>query len=270
MTTPLDYNINDETTKLTIKANSGGGFITGVTDTIESTGDASLNLGKKIKGIVDGTELKSQSQVVIKNGKRVVELGRRFQNAFGFIGGNTGASLQQTNLREIKNVGNVVIDDSRSSYEEFTLKRPGQELKFGYSGLINYVDNVFAPPALVSFKRSKRIDETIVSTNDSDGKESSYGQVVENYGRKPIDISIKGLLIDMVNHQYPSKKVKQLIELFDYNGAWEVEGQIFLDHKIYSIYFTDMDDSPVQGFMDTWSFTLEARSIKPVEYFLKK
>ncbi len=74
----------------------------------------------------------------------------------------------------------------------------------------------------------------------------------------------------MVNHQYPSDKVKMFNDIFNYNGIWNVEGQIFRDHNIDSLYFTDAEDAPVQGFMDTWSFTLEARSIKPVLYFLNK
>ena len=67
-----------------------------------------------------------------------------------------------------------------------------------------------------------------------------------------------------------TQKIAGKVDLFDYNGAWEVEGKIFADHKIKSIYFIDMDDAPIQGYMDTWSFTLNARSIKPVEYFLNK
>lgn len=200
---------------------------------------------------------------------RVLDLGGRFQNAFGFVGG-TGESLQQTNFNDSLTGANVVVKDGRSTFEEFVLKRPGLELKFGYTGLMKEIDDVFAPPPLVTFKKSKRIGETIVSSNDESGNELSYGQVVEQYGRMPVEISIRGILVDMVNHQYPSEKVKQLDNLFDYNGAWDVEGQVFRDKKIKSIYFLSLDDSGVQGFMDTWSFTLEAKSIKPVEYFLKK
>lgn len=200
---------------------------------------------------------------------RVLDLGGRFQNAFGFIGG-TGESLQQTKFNDSLTGANIVVKDGRSTFEEFVLKRPGLELKFGYTGLIKEIEDVFAPPPLVTFKKSKRIGETIVSSNDDKGNEVEYGQVVEQYGRMPVEISIRGVLIDMVNHQYPSEKVKQLDNLFDYNGAWDVEGQVFRDKKIKSIYFTSLDDGVVQGFQDTWSFTLEAKSIKPVEYFLKR
>lgn len=200
---------------------------------------------------------------------RTIQLGERFNSAFGFVG-DPGNSLQETGFEDTLTGAEVYVKDGRSSYENFTLRRPGVELKFAYGGLLGEGDTIFSPPALCSFKSSKRIGQTIVTSNDDQGNEVAYGEVVENYGRKPVEITIRGLLIDMVNHQYPSSKVKQLTEFFDYNGAWEVEGQIWRDKKIRSIYFLDMDDGPVQGFMDTWQFTLSACSIKPVEYFLKQ
>jgi Domain of unknown function (DUF6046) len=269
MPLPSDFDINENTNKIGRTTGKAGGFIDGITNDIEGKGNASLNLATKAKGIFDGSEKSKIEKRYTSDGRRLIELGKRFQNAFGFVGGNVGASLQETNFTDSLTGAKVMVDDGRSSYEEFTLKRPGLELKFGYSGLIKQLDNVFAPPALVSFKREKRIDETIVSSNDANGEELEFGQVVENYGRKPIDITIKGILVDMVYHQYPSNKIRQLIDLFDYNGVWEVEGQIFIDHRIKSIYFMSLDDEPVQGFMDTWSYTISARSIKPVEYFLK-
>ena len=274
MPNQIDDNVNSASDKIDgIK--SPIGIVNGITENtnkIESSGDNFLNLVDKGKGVPQAglDKLTDAKSTITADGKKIIELGKRFANAFGFVGANTGASLQETNITEALTGAKVVVKDGRSSYEEFTLKRPGLELKFGYTGLIKQLDDVFAPPPLVSFKRSKRIDETIVSSNDANGTELEFGQVVENYGRKPIDIDIKGILVDMVNHQYPSDKVKQLVDLFDYNGAWEVEGKIFADHKIKSIYFIDMDDAPIQGYMDTWSFTLNARSIKPVEYFLNK
>lgn len=200
---------------------------------------------------------------------RTIQLGDRFNSAFGFVGA-PGESLQATGFEDTLTGAEVYVQDGRSTYENFTLSRPGLELKFAYGGLLGENDTVFAPPALCSFKSSKRIGQTIVTSNDEQGNEFAYGEVVENYGRKPVEITIRGLLIDMVNHEYPSAKIQQLTELFDYNGAWQVAGQIWRDKKIWSIYIVDMDDGPVQGFMDTWQFTLSAFSFKPVEYFLKQ
>lgn len=201
---------------------------------------------------------------------KVIDLGGRFSNGFGFISGNAGDDLQQTDFNDTLTNSTVLVKDGRSSYEEFTLRRPGVELKFGYAGLFDAIDNVFAPPAMISIKRSKRIDETIVSSQDENGNEISTGQVVENYGKMPVEISIQGLLIDMINHQYPSEKVKQLVDFFEFQGPWDVDGQVFRDERIRSLYITSMDDGPVQGYMDTWKFSLTCRSIAPVEWFLKK
>lgn len=201
---------------------------------------------------------------------RIIDLGGRFSNGFGFVSDNTSDELQETDFNDTLTNSTVVVKDGRSSFEEFTLRRTGVELKFGYAGLFSAIDNVFAPPAMVSFKRSKRIDETIVSSQDDNGNEISTGQVIENYGKMPVDINIQGLLIDMINHQYPSDKVRQLVDLFEYQGQWDVDGQVFRDQRIRSIYITGMEDGPVQGYMDTWKFSLTCRSIAPVEWFLKK
>ncbi|MCZ2140610.1 MAG: DUF6046 domain-containing protein [Bacteroidia bacterium] len=204
--------------------------------------------------------------------EKVYDLGGRFNNGFGFITANTGESLQDTGFEDSLTGATIQVKDGRSSYEEFTLTRSDNSnisLTFGYSGLFNYEDSVFAPPAMVSFKRSKRIDETIVSEHDQNDVEVATGQVVENYGKMPVEFSIQGLLIDMVHHQYPSEKVRQLVELFEYDGIWDVSGQIFRDQKIRSLYIKDMEDGPVQGYMDTWKFSLQCRSMKPVEWGLK-
>jgi hypothetical protein len=74
----------------------------------------------------------------------------------------------------------------------------------------------------------------------------------------------------MDTHQYPSTKVKQLTELFNYNGIWTVTGKIWADKGIKTIYIESMEDGGIQGYMDTWQFTLEVRSITPIEFGFKK
>lgn len=189
--------------------------------------------------------------------KLVIDLGKRIQAAFGFVSGNSSEQLQRAGfIDEIKNA-EVFVKDSRTLFEELAIINGGTTLKFGFAGFLNQQGNVFAPPPLCTFKKGKRIEETVLDGID--------GQVVENYGHKPWEITIQGVLIEMENHVYPQKKVKQLIDAFHVDDVWEVQSQVFADHQIKSIYFTDIDDGPVQGFEDTWSFTLNAKSIKPVE-----
>jgi Domain of unknown function (DUF6046) len=257
-------NIKQAITESLRKAQTPIGFVEGKLN-------RTVNGGTNTAGFIESVKAdKNRIANKAKTAKRkVIDLGNRFQSAFGFVSSNQGESLQQTGLTDSLSGAAVVVQDGRSSFEEFTLRRPGLEFKFAYTGFVNAA-NVFAPPALLSFKSSKRIGSTIVSSNDAEGQEVAYGEVVENYGRKPVAITIRGLLIDMDNHEYPGDKVKQLTALFDWNGVWEVEGQIWRDKGIKSLYIESMEDGGVQGFMDTWQFTLEAFSIKPVEFFIKK
>ena len=89
-------------------------------------------------------------------------IGKRFQNAFGFVGADATGSLQATGFNDSLTGATVVVKDARSTYEEFVLISNNEKikLKFGFTGLIKQIDDVFAPPPLVSFKRGKRIDET--------------------------------------------------------------------------------------------------------------
>lgn len=208
--------------------------------------------------------------------KKIFDLGSRFQSAFGFVPSNNSDNLERANFADAIANAEVYLKDTRSSFEEITLTRKVNNqpisFRFGYMGFLEQDESVFAPPVICSFRHGKRIGQTILSVNDANGNELEYGEVVENYGRKPVDITIRGVLIDMIGHKYPGDRVKRLMDLFYFNGSWAVEGQIFRDHKIQSIYFTDMEDAGVQGYEDTWSFSIEARSIKPVEtsFYSKK
>ena len=197
----------------------------------------------------------------------IIDLGGRFQKAFGFVPEQKGGDIPSVFDRVLQGA-DVSVADSRATFENFKLKFNDNEFEFKFTGLWKMDNSVFAPPAIVSFVHSKTLGESAVSDNDENGQQIRFGQVVEKYNTKPIEFTIKGLLIDSVKRQYPSRKVRELMKLFYYDGIVDVEGQLFRDRKINSIYFTGLDESPVAGYMDTWSFELGCKSIKPVEYFL--
>ncbi len=201
-------------------------------------------------------------------GKLKINLGDRLQRAFGFIPPASGSDMPQSFNQDIRGA-DVYVEDERSSFENFKLKFNDQEFEFKYSGLYRADNSVFAPPAIVTFTHSKSLGESSVSDNDEEGNQVRFGQVVEKYNTKPVEFSIKGLLIDTLHRNYPSRKVRELVKLFYYDGIVDVEGQLFRDRKIQSIYFTDMTEGPVTGYQDTWQFELQCKSIKPVQYFLK-
>ena len=203
-----------------------------------------------------------------------IDLGKRLQAAFGFIG-NASPGLKEKGFEgEIKNA-QVFVKDSRVQYEEMVLRNTVPKtkietvLKFGYNGKLQDFFDIYAPPMMCSFRKNKRMETTVVNSNTLSNNYVE-GEVVEHYGHAAWDIMMQGLLIDMVNHTYPSGKVQQLIKMFDTDDVWAVESKMFTDHGIRSIYFTDIDSNAVQGFEDTWQFSLSAKSIKPVEFFLRK
>jgi hypothetical protein len=77
---------------------------------------------------------------------------------------------------------------------------------------------------------------------------------------------MQGIVIDLVNHEYPGEQVTKLRELFDRKEPFEVANEMFQDLNINSIYFENIEIAGVQGYQDTIQFTLTARSIKPVEF----
>ena len=63
-------------------------------------------------------------------------------------------------------------------------------------------------------------------------------------------------------------KRQQLRKLFEVPDSLEVTGDMWNVNGIKSVYFSDFQWNGVQGFQDTIQFSITARSIKPVEFFL--
>jgi hypothetical protein len=209
-------------------------------------------------------------------GKYVIDISERFLAGFGFLAKNIAPRLLKVGYNGKFIYGNIdVYSESSRTFDELYLSGNGFNIKFGAMpflsgnfGLLSDViskdqvtDNVFAPPPMISFSRSKNIKTTEITNSDV--------EVVENFGNKSWSIKIQGILVDMENHLYPSKWVKTLNKVFEINKPYEVASNIFADHGIEWIYFTNIDSSGIQGYEDTWKFTLTARSIKPVEFELK-
>lgn len=208
--------------------------------------------------------------------KYVIDISERFVAGFGFVSKNIAPRLLDVGFNGKFMYGNIdVYDESSSTFDELYLSGNGFNIKFGampflsgnfgmLSGIINQNEvegNVFAPPPMVKFDRSKNIKTTEITESDV--------EVVENFGNKSWDIKIQGILVDMENHAYPSQWIKTLNKVFEINKPYEVASDIFADHGIEWMYFTKISTSGIQGFEDTWKFTLTAKSIKPVEFQLK-
>ena len=199
--------------------------------------------------------------------KKIIDLGSRFKNAFGFVAAKQSNGLQQLNFKDETGLSDVYVTTD-GSFEEMTLRGNGFELLFASMlGNDTKVGKIFAPPPMISFSRVKKITATPI--DDSDEDPTNDAEVVERYNSGRWDIKIQGLLIDMVNHQFPKQQLILLRQVFDVNATFAVEGEWFDALNIKSIYIESFEPGGVQGFEDTIQFSIQAYAIKPVEFFLK-
>lgn len=212
--------------------------------------------------------------------KKIFDLGARYQAAFGAISGNESHELHRAAFADSVNKAEVYILDTRSTFEQATFRSSNNKngITFGSTGFLPtdqkrkengaHVLKVFAPPLMCTFRKRKRIDVTILDGAGDDNNKA--GETVENYGHEPWNIYMRGILIDMENHNHPGAALKSLIDMFNVDAPWSVEGETFAAHKVSTVYFSEIDSEGVAGFQDTWAFTLTAHSINPVEYSFSK
>jgi len=120
----------------------------------------------------------------------------------------------------------------------------------------------FIAPPMISLSREK-----VINVSKPDRGE---GEVVENFSKRSWEIEIKGLIVDMENHVYPSTQVRKLRQFFDIDDVFDVaQCPLLSDVGIKALYLTDFSDlSGVEGFQDTLSYTFKARSFQPVAFQL--
>lgn len=195
--------------------------------------------------------------------KIVIDLAERFKNAFGYVTKNESSNLKNSGFTDSTGIAKAdVYVNNNISFEDIRITGNGFDLLFGYNPFSKGggLGDLFAPPPMISFRKQKNINRTEIDGSDA--------EVVERYGDRSWEINIQGIIIDMVNHEYPSGQVQTLRRLFNTKKPFEVCGQMFDDLEIRTIYFEDFEVAGVQGFQDTMQYTLSGRSMKPVEAFL--
>ena len=149
-----------------------------------------------------------------------------------------------------------------TTFADLILKsaKDGEVYKFRNSILSDTDNNIFAPPPMLKFDRSKKITATAIAGSDN--------VVVEDFGLKPWDITINGLLIDMEAHQYPTAKVQRFRQLFETPDVFDVlKCQVMTDLEIYALYFETVNDlSVLDNYPDTVKYKLIAHSTQPPEF----
>lgn len=190
----------------------------------------------------------------------VIDLAGRYAAAFGIVKASEMMSkvvlTKEDNKYELD-----FFDDFNPVTEDVRLRYDGQELKF-FTMLSGDSSSVFAPPLMLDFRREK--DLVVTETNGDDNV------IVERWGTRPWEISIRGILIDVENRQYPTEQIRKLHRMFKYNNVIEVIGVLFEEKDIDIIYFTEVSITPMEGYSDTVQFSLTASSLKEVNWTLLK
>ncbi|MEI7487049.1 MAG: DUF6046 domain-containing protein [Chryseobacterium sp.] len=197
----------------------------------------------------------------------VIDLAGRYAAAFGIVKAselmNAAVISKEENKYEVNFFDdfNTLTEDIRLIYS--VEKNPGrvitEELRF-FSMLSGDSSSVFAPPLMMDFRQEKNLIET--ETNGDDNI------IVERWGTKPGEISMRGILIDVENRQYPSDQIRKLYRMFKHNNAIKVIGTLFEEKDISNIYFKEVSITPMEGFSDTVQFNFTASSIKDVSWTL--
>lgn len=191
-----------------------------------------------------------------------IDLAARYAAAFGMMA--IGRQIDKAFIDKAEN-NDYKFDyfpAQASDIEYVKMEVPGLEpLEFS-SILSGDKANIFAPPLMMTFSQEKSLIETEVNDDDP--------IVIERWGTKPWDISIKGVLIDLENRIYPSDEIRRLNQNWKYNGVIKVIGKQFEEKDIDTIYFKSIEFSGVEGYQDTIQFSIEAASIKGVNFTLLK
>ncbi len=196
----------------------------------------------------------------------IINLSARYKSAFGFVSATVSSRLEEQQFGDVVKEGDSyglnVYTHRDSTFDEVTLydRVGGQEYLFAYRSLAEEYNEVFATPPMLKLRRSKRLVVSVIDNSDL--------EVVERYSTEPWEVVFHGLLIDMVDHEFPITKLEQINQVFEVNSIWNVSSEILNRIGVEAIYIKDIDVSFVEGFEDTIAYIITARAIKPLEYQL--
>ncbi|MEG3974567.1 DUF6046 domain-containing protein [Microcoleus sp. herbarium8] len=188
-----------------------------------------------------------------------IDLAARYAAAFGMMA--IGNALEKVTVRK-NDYGLEVYPQLIGNFENSELEIPGLERLIFNTVLHGEQGFLFAPPLLMGFTQEKSLIETEVNDDDP--------IVVERWGTRPWDITLNGLLIDLQNRIYPTDEIRRLNQNWKYNGVVKVVGTQFEELDIDSVYFRSISFTRVEGYADTVQFSINASSIKAVNFTLLK
>lgn len=191
-----------------------------------------------------------------------IDLAARYAAAFGMMAAGKAIDRVFVDKTAQNDYGFNVYPQLSSDFEYVKMEVPGVDTLEFFTVLHGDKGSLFAPPLLMSFSQEKSLIETEVNDDDP--------IIVERWGTKPWDITINGLLIDLENRVYPTDEIRRLNQNWKYNGVVKVIGTQFEELDIDSIYFRSINFTRVEGYSDTVQFSINASSIKAVNFTLLK
>ncbi|MEL3904445.1 MAG: DUF6046 domain-containing protein [Treponemataceae bacterium] len=198
-----------------------------------------------------------------------IDFAGRFQSAFGFITKSISSRLEKDGfgdvIRNSHNNGfdmksNVFVWSDETSFDEITLRNGSDRYLFAFRPFSEQYAGVFATPPMLSLRRSKRLIVTSIDNSDI--------EVVERFGTEPYEITWRGLLIDMDEHEFPIDKLEQINKIFEANEVWSIDSEVLQAVGVAAVYFKDIQIDFVEGWEDTIAYTFTTRAIRPLEYQL--
>lgn len=197
----------------------------------------------------------------------IFDFAGRYSTAFGFTPGHISNKLIEVGFdRAIKQHhdtnfrASVFVFDSNTHFDEVMLYNDSEEYLFAYRELADEYSQVFATPPILSLRRAKNLVITPLDNTDI--------EVVERYSTEPYQITFRGLLIDMEEHNFPLEKLETLNRIFEVNSIWKVSSEILAAVGVDSIVIQDINIDFVEGYEDTIAYTFVARATKSIEYQL--
>lgn len=197
----------------------------------------------------------------------IFDFAGRYSTAFGFTPGHISNKLIEVGFdRAIKQHHDtnfrtsMFVFDSNTHFDEVMLYNDSEEYLFAYRELTEDYGEVFATPPILSLRRAKNLVITPLDNSDI--------EVVERYSTEPYQITFKGLLIDMEEHNFPLDKLETLNRIFEVNSIWKVSSEILAAVGVDSIIIQDVNIEFVEGYEDTIAYTFVARATKSIEYQL--
>lgn len=191
-----------------------------------------------------------------------IDLAARYAAAFGMMAAGKAIDRVFVDKTVSNDYSFEVYPQLSSNFEYVKMEIPGLDPLSFFDVLVGDPGILFAPPLLMGFSQEKSLIETEVNDDDP--------IIVERWGTKPWDITINGLLIDLNNRIYPTDEIRRLNQNWKYNGVVKVVGTQFEELDIDSIYFRSINFTRVEGYQDTVQFSINASSIKAVNFTLLK